>query len=163
MSSGTWFGRIRALDVRVWAAIAATILLVAGVMWVVPTTPTSQSFTFDSPRRTIEHALPMELGKPVEGSIVDGSDTEFYRIMPLETSSHLDVRMTTGSAEMIPGMRIFDGARALIQDKTAEYTQQPGADIDASFLAQSGMTYYLQVSSQRNTTGPYTLTVSVRP
>ena len=162
MSSGTLFGRIRGLDVRLLAAIAATILLVAGVMWVVPTTPTSQSFTFDTPRRTIENARPIELGKPAEGSIVDGSDMEFYRIVPLQTSSQLEVRMTTGSPEMIPGLRIFDGAKALIQDKTAEYAQRPGADIDTSFLAQSGMTYYFQVFGQRNTTGPYTVTVTVR-
>jgi hypothetical protein len=156
------FGRIRAVDVRLLAAIAATLMLVIGVMWVVPTTPTSKSFTFDTARRTIEHARPMELGKPVEGSIVDGSDTEFYRITPLPNSLRLDVRMQNGSPKMIPAMRVFDAAKNLIQDKTAEYVRRPGADIDCSFLAQSNMTYYVQVFSQRNTTGPYTLTATVR-
>lgn len=162
MASDTWFGRIRSVDVRLLAAIAATLLLVFGVMWVVPTTPTSQTFTFDGVRRNIEHARPIELGKPVEGSIVDGSDLEFYRIPPLQTSYRLDVQLVNGSPQMIPALRIFDAATSLMQDKSAEYLRKPGANIEASFLAQSNTFYYVQVLSQRNTTGPYTLTVSIR-
>jgi hypothetical protein len=162
MPSQTWFGRIRSVDVRLLAAIAAAIMLVFGVMWVVPTTPTSKSFTFDGVRRSMEHARPIDLGKPVEGSIVDGSDMEFYRIAPLPSSYRLDLRLTTGSAKLIPALRIFDAAKSLVQDNAAEYVRKPGADIDASFLAQSNTIYYVQVLSQRNTTGSYTLTVSIR-
>jgi hypothetical protein len=157
-----WFGRIRSADVRLLAAIAATLMLVIGVMWVVPTTPTSNSFTFDTARRGISSARPVELAKPVEGTIVDGSDTEFYRINPLKSSYRLDVHMANGSPKLIPGLRVFDTAQNLVQDKSAEYVRKPGADIDASFIAQSNTSYYIQIFSQRNTTGPYTLTVTVR-
>jgi hypothetical protein len=163
MPWNAWFGRIRSLDVRLLAAIAATLMLVFGVMWVVPTTPSSQSFTFDTARRSIESARPLDLEKPIAGTIVDGSDMEFYRIPPLQSSFRLDVRMTNGSQKMIPALRVFDATKSLIQDKTQEYVRRPGADIECSFLAQSNMTYYIQVFSQRNTTGPYTLTVTVRP
>jgi hypothetical protein len=162
MSSEGWFGRVRTLDVRLLAAIAATFLLVIGVMWIVPTTPNSKSFTFDSARRGIADARPIELGQTVEGSLVDGSDSDFYRIDPLQSSYRLDIRMTNGSTKLIPGLRIFDIARNLVQEHAVEYISKPGANIDSSFLAQSRMTYYVQVFGQRNTTGPYSLSVTVR-
>jgi hypothetical protein len=162
MSPDTWFGRIRTLDVRVWAAAAATLMLVIGVMWVVPTTPTSNSFTFETARRGISSASLIELSQPVQGSLVDGSDTDFYRITPLHSAYRLDVNMANGSSRLIPALRIFDASQNLIQDKTMEFTRRPGAGIETSFLAQSNMTYYVQVFSQRNTSGPYTLTVTPR-
>ena len=157
-----WFDRIRALDVRVFAAAAAAVMLIVGVMWVVPTTPNSKSFTFDTARRDISDARPIELAQTVQGTLVDGSDMDFYRISPLESSHQLDVHMTNGSPKLIPGLRILDGTRNLVQDKTDEYLRQPGAGIDSTFTAQSSMTYYIQVFSQRNTSGPYTLTVTRR-
>jgi hypothetical protein len=162
MHSETWFGRIRSLDLRLLASIAATIMLVAGVMWVVPTTPNSNSFVFESDRRGLANARPIDLGKPRQGSIVDGSDADFYRIGPLQSASEMDVLMTNGSAKMIPGLRIFDGERGLLQDKTAEYLKKPGADIESSFKAEPNRTYYVQVFTQRNTTGTYTLTMTPR-
>ena len=158
----SWFNRTGAVDVRLLAAIGATVLLIIGVMWVVPTTPTSNSFTFDSARRGMEDARPIELETLVQGNIVDGSDADFYKITPLKASYRLDVRMTTGSANMVPGLRIFDATRNLVQDKTVEYVRSPGSSIETSFLAQSSMIYYFQVFTQRNTTGPYTLTVNIR-
>src|SRR5262245_23071266 len=162
MASDSWFSRVRALDIRLLAAIAATLMLIIGVMWVVPTTPNSKSFTFESTRRDMSDARPIEVGQSVEGNIVDGSDVDFYRIDPLKASFRLDVRMRTGSPKMIPALRIFDSSRTLIQDRNLEFIQRPGADIDCSFLAQSNMTYYVQVFSQRNTIGPYSLSVSMR-
>jgi len=162
MASETPFARIRALDVRLLAAIAATLLLVIGVMWVIPTTPNSNSFTFDTARRTISSARPVEFEKPVEGAIVDGSDSDFYEVKPVQNPAHLNVHMSCGAANLIPALRVFDGAKNVVQEKADEYVRRPGGDIDFSFLAQANMTYYIQVLSQRNTTGPYTLTVTVR-
>jgi hypothetical protein len=162
MASETPFARIRALDVRLVAAIAATLLLVIGVMWVVPTTPNSNSFIFDTARRSISNARPIEFGRPVEGAIVDGSDSDFYQVKPVQKPARLDVHMSCGAANLIPALVIFDTSKNIVQEKTDEYVRRPGADIDFSFPAQSNMTYYVQVFSQRNTTGPYTLTVTVR-
>jgi|SRR5262245_11980536 len=162
MASETPFARIRALDVRLVAAIAATLLLVIGVMWVVPTTPNSNSFTFDTSRRGISSARLIEFAKPVEGAIVDGSDADFYEIKQVQNPARLDIHMSCGAASLIPALRIFDGTKNIVQEKADEYVRRPGADINFSFLAQPNMTYYIQVFSQRNTTGPYTLTVTVR-
>lgn len=162
MALNTWFSRIRNLDVRVLASIGATLLLVGGVMWVVPTTPDSNSFKFDETRRDTSNARPIELGRKLEGRIVDGSDVDFYRIAPLQSALRLDIRMTSGSPTMIPGLRVFDAKKALVEDKAPEYQRRPGADVDCTFLAQSNTTYYVEVFAQRNTPGPYGLIVSVR-
>jgi len=162
MAGESWFERFVRLDIRVWAAIIATVLLVGGVMWVVPTTPTSNSFTFDTARRNASTALPILLDTPLDGTIIHGSDAEFYQLEPLKSSYRLDVRLTNHSEKMIPGIRIFDAANNLIQDRSLEFVRKPGATIETSFLAQSNMTYYVQVFSQRNTTGMYTISVTMR-
>jgi hypothetical protein len=162
MASESFIGRLQKLDVRAWAAVGATLLLVGGVMWVVPTTPNSGSFTFDTARRGMESAKPLELAMPVQGSIVDGSDADFYRIEPLKSAYRLDVHFANGSQKMIPGLRVFDAAKNLVLDKSSELIRSPGGSANGSFIAQSNMTYFVQIYGQRNTTGPYTLTVSVR-
>lgn len=162
MGLETWYKRFLALDIRVWAAIGATFLLIAGVMWVVPTTPSSNSFTFDSTRRGMSDARPIEDGEPIQGMIVDGSDADFYRIAPMKAAYFVDVRLINHSQTMIPGLRIFDTRRNLLQDKTVQNIRNVGGSIECSFLAQSNMNYYIQVLSQRNTTGPYTIAFTVR-
>jgi hypothetical protein len=161
MASLRWLDRIRALDVRLLAAIAATLLLIGGVMWVVPTTPDSNSFTFDTERRSPSDARLIEPGSSVRGTLVDGSDTDFYRFGPFQAAKQVKLHLMNGSAELIPGLRVFDAARTLIADQTIDYVRKPGSDIDCSFSARPNITYYVQVLGQRNTTGPYTLTITV--
>jgi hypothetical protein len=161
MNRNTWFERIQAIDVRVFAAVAATLMLVIGVMWIVPTTPNSNNFTFNKARRGISSARPVAIENPVQGRIVDGSDADFYRIDAPEKAVRLDLRVTNGSATLVPAVRIFDSGEKLVVEKAAEYVRSPGASVDFSFVADSKTTYYVQVSSQRNTTGPYTLTVTM--
>jgi hypothetical protein len=154
------FEYLRTVDVRLLAAAGATLLLIAGVMWVVPTTPNSNSFTFDTTRRGISDARSIELAKPIRGALVDGSDADFYRISPLQSSYRLDIRLTNNSTTLIPALRIFDATKTLVQEKGVSL-REPGASLESSFKAQSNMTYYVQVLGQANTTGPYVLLVTV--
>ena len=158
----SWFERMRSWDIRIWAAIGASLLLIVGVMWTVPFTPDANNFTFDTNRRDVANARIIELNQPVTGQLVDGSDTDFYRIAPLQSTVRLDVHMANGSPKLIPALRVYDTSKNLIIEKSKEYLKTPGANLDGTFLASSNRTYYLQVFGQRNTTGTYTLTVSVR-
>lgn len=160
--SGESLTRIRPFDIRVIAAAIAAVLLIGGVMWVVPTTPNSQSFQFDASRRDVSAARPIEFGTVREGTMVDGSDVDFYRLDPAQGPRSIAVHMASKAPKMIPALVIFDAAGNLVQDKTAEYTRKPGADIETSFEAKPGTIYYVQVFTQRNTTGTYTLTVAER-
>jgi hypothetical protein len=162
MAYGTFFERMRSVDIRVWASIGASLLLIAGVMWIIPFTPNSDNFTFDTARRDIAQAAFIEIEKPVQGRIVDGSDADFYRIKPAQSAVRLDVHIANGSKALIPSIRIYDTTKNLVVEKSKEYIKRPGADLDCTFLAQSSMTYYVEVMGQRNTIGPYTLTVSIR-
>jgi hypothetical protein len=158
----SWFERIRSWDIRIWASIGASLLLIAGVMWTVPFTPDATNFTFDTNRRDVASARNIELNQPVNGQLVDGSDTDFYRIAPLQSAVRLDVHMANGSPRLIPALRVYDASKNLVVEKSREYIKTPGTNLDCTFLASSNRTYYVQVFGQRNTTGPYTLTVSVR-
>jgi hypothetical protein len=160
--AGAFFERMRSIDIRIWASIGATLLLIGGVMWIIPFTPASDNFAFDTTRRDVSQARIIEMDTPVQESIVDGSDTDFYRIKPVSSAVRLDVHMANGSKTLIPAIRVYNTTKNLIVEKSRELIRTPGANVDCTFLAQSNMTYYLQVFSQRNTTGPYTLTVSVR-
>lgn len=158
----TWFERMRSWDIRVWASIAASVLLIAGVMWTVPFTPDATNFTFDTTRRDVATAHLLEMDQAVNGQLVDGSDTDFYRIPPLPSSVRVDLHMTNQSPKLIPALRVYDSTKNLVVEKSKEYLRKPGADLDCTFLAQSNRTYYVQILSQRNTSGPYALTASVR-
>jgi hypothetical protein len=156
------FERMRSWDIRIWASIGASLLLIAGVMWTVPFTPDASNFTFDTNRRDVANARLIDLGQRIDGQLVDGSDTDYYRIAPLKASVRLDVHMANGSQKLIPALRVYDSSKNLVVQKAKEYLKSPGADLDCTFLAESNRIYYVQIFSQRNTTGPYGLTVSIR-
>ena len=158
----SWFERMRSWDIRIWASIGASLLLIAGVMWTVPFTPDATNFTFDTTRRDVANARPLEFDQPVNGQLVDGSDTDFYKINPLQSSVRVDIHMANGSQKLIPYLRVYDSTKNLVLDKSKEYLKSPGANIDGTFLANSNRTYFIQILSQRNTSGPYSLTVTVR-
>jgi hypothetical protein len=163
MAPSTLFERIRSMDVRILASIGAALLLIAGVMWTVPFTPDSNSFTIESARRDMVNARPIEFEQTVEGSLVDGSDVDFYRINPVSSSIRIDVHMSNGSPKLIPALRVFDSTRNVVVDRSKEFVRQPGASVDCTFLAQSNMPYFIRIAGQRNTTGSYRLTVSRQP
>jgi hypothetical protein len=64
MASSTLWERIQSVDIRIWASIGASLLLIAGVMWIVPFTPEVSNFTFDTSRRDVAQAQAIEMEKP---------------------------------------------------------------------------------------------------
>jgi hypothetical protein len=150
------------MDIRIWAAIGAALMLIVGVMWVVPSTPESNSFRFETERRGFAGARPIAIDNTVQGALVDGSDVDFYRLDPFLKAAHLNVHLANGSNKLIPAIRVFDAASNLVIEKGDDYVRNPGIDADCPFLAQPGTTYYVQVLSQRNTSGAYALTISTR-
>jgi len=151
MAAKNWLARVRSIDVRIIAAAAAAVLLIGGVMWTIPTTPDSNSFTFDPPRRDFSSARPVEPGKPIQGQIVDGSDIDYYRINSGTAGGHVQIHIQNDSATFVPGLSVYDSAKKLIEERPST---------DYSLATQPNTTYYLQVWGQRSTTGPYTLTVT---
>jgi|SRR5579862_1275182 len=150
MAAKSLFARIRKVDVRIIASAAAALLLIAGVMWTIPTTPESNDFTFDAARRTLSNARPLEINQPVQGQIVDGSDIDYY-LIHTGPGGPLRVHVEVDSGGMIPALDIYDANKKLLDEKLGP---------DDSLVARPNAAYYIQVSGQRSTTGDYTLTVS---
>ena len=151
MAATPLFARIRKIDVRIIASVAAALLLIVGVMWTIPTTPESNEFKFDSARRTLSNATPIEINHPVSGQIVDGSDIDFYRIRS-SNNGQLQIHVGNDSGTLLTALDVYDANKKLVGEKL---------DGDYSFIAQANATYYIQVSGQRSTTGDYTLTVAL--
>jgi hypothetical protein len=151
MAAKNWFARVRSIDVRIIASAGAAVLLIGGVMWTIPTTPDSNSFKFDAPRRDFSSARPVEPGKPIQGQIVDGSDIDYYRIRSSDKGGRVQIHVQNDSATFIPGLSVYDNGKKLIEERSAS---------DYGLETQPNSTYYIQVWGQRSTTGPYTLTVT---
>jgi hypothetical protein len=150
MGEKSWLARIRTIDVRLIAAAAASLLLIVGVMWTIPTTPESNSFTFDAARRNLSNARPIEINKPIPGEIVDGSDIDYFRINS-GAGGRLQIHVRKDSGTLAPALDVYDAAKKIIAEKLGP---------DYGFAGQPNTTYYIQVWGQRNTTGQYTLTVN---
>lgn len=150
MAAASLFARIRNIDVRIIASAAAALLLIVGVMWTIPTTPESNEFTFDSARRSLSNAKPIKINQPIAGQIVDGSDIDYYQIRS-STNGQLQIHVANDSGNLLTAIDVYDANKKLVGEKL---------DGDYSFVARTNVTYYIQVSGQRSTTGDYTLTVS---
>jgi|SRR5213593_1339555 len=150
MTAKNWFAGIRTIDIRLIAAAGAALLLIGGVMWTIPTTPDSNSFTFDLPRRDFASARPLEMNKPVRGRIVDGSDIDYYRLSS-GSGGRFQIHVRTDSDTFSPALDVYDATKKLIDAKLGP---------DDSLVAQPGTVYYIQLSGQHGTTGPYTLIVN---
>src|SRR2546428_9801539 len=153
MAPRNWFAGIRTIDIRLIAAAGAAVLLIGGVMWTIPTTPDSNSFTFDLSRRDFSSARPLEINKPVQGRIVDGSDVDYYRFSS-RSGGRFQIHVRSDSGTLIPALDIYDATKKLIDEKLSA---------DDSLVAQPNTVYYIQISGQRSTIGPYTLIVNDSP
>ena len=150
MAATNWLARIRAIDVRLIAAVGAAILLIIGVMWTIPNTPESNSFTFDAARRDLSNARPVEINKPIAGEIVDGSDIDYYRINS-GAGGHLQIHIQNDSGTLLPALDVYDARKKIIEEKLGP---------DYGLVGQPNTTYYIQVWGQRSTVGQYTLTIN---
>jgi hypothetical protein len=152
MAANSLVARVKNIDVRIIAAAAAALLLVVGVMWTIPTTPESNEFKFDSARRNLSNARPIEMNQAVLGQIVDGSDIDYYQVRS-GPGGRLHIHITANSATLAPAIDVYDANKKLVDEKLGP---------DYSFVAQPGTTYYIQVSGQRSTTGDYILTIDMK-
>src|SRR2546426_2276745 len=110
MAPRNWFAGIRTIDIRLIAAAGAAVLLIGGVMWTIPTTPDSNSFTFDLPRRGFSGARAIEINKPDQGKLVDGNDIDYYRVRS-RPRGRFYIHVSTESAKLAPAPHIYRAAK----------------------------------------------------
>jgi len=159
MASGNWFGRLRGIDIRLVAAIGATLLLIFAIAVTLPNGPDSGNVIFDpAPRHDISHAERVELAKPIESRIMRDKDADFYQVKSAGASGFLTVHVNNESKTFIPEVRVFDINR---KSNGESHADAPGANLEYRFPAQPDTTYYIQVWGQQGTVGTYILMVSV--
>ncbi len=121
--------------------------------------PTGVKGQEHEPNNDFNHANEIAVGDKITASIADASDTDFYQF---KTSSGprdiFQVSVENGGITLYPYVAVYDGNRHKIAE-TNQYLREALAQLDSPFSAQSGSTYYVQVSGLAGTSGSYTLLV----
>jgi len=113
---------------------------------------------FDSfePNDDIMSARRITVGQPLEANIMDGDDTDYYSFVGPRTGT-VSIDITNRSATLIPALSTF--TQDLRSSGFGPDIRTAGASLHHTLPVEAGLTYYLQVWSQANSSGDYTLTV----
>jgi hypothetical protein len=111
---------------------------------------------FDSyePNDDILSAKPVALGTPIEASVMDGMDSDWFRITGA-TQKTMHVTFENLSTTLKPDVKTFSSTKSQTNEK---YDGTPGANLDFSFDVDPGKDFYLQVVP--GGAGKYRLTVA---
>jgi hypothetical protein len=111
------------------------------------------------PNGTLAMANPIAVNKAVEGTIVArrGDEDTFRFVSPPAPRDVLAIRIWNVSADLIPGLRVYNTNNQMIANAKAELG--PGSPLTQYLSSAPNSTFYLQVSGLRSTAGAYELTV----
>ena len=109
------------------------------------------------PNDDILHPAIIALNTPINASIMDEADTDFYQFKTTAQSGQIKVSIENRSATLAPGINLFDANKSLIVG--GQYNDTKGANLEYLLSAQTNATYYLQVYG-RWSSGDYTLTLT---
>jgi hypothetical protein len=113
---------------------------------------------FDSyePNDDIFNAPRITLGSTITANIMDGKDTDFYSFVSPRTGT-VSIVISNRSTTLIPALSTF------FPDKRSSGfgpdVRTPGLNLRHTIDVQQGQTYFIQVWSQANTAGEYSLLV----
>ena len=129
-----------------------------GITWGEYTLTMRQLKAFDAyePNDDIFSAKTIVAGRPIEANIMDADDTDYYSfVAPRSGLVTIDIR--NRSATLIPALSTFHPDRS--SSGFGPDVRTPGGNLKHAIEVQEGQTYYIQVWSQSQTVGEYTLTV----
>jgi len=111
---------------------------------------------FDSyePNDDILSAKSVAIGTPIEASVMDGMDSDWFRITGM-TQKTVHVTLENLSTTLKPDVKTFSWSKSQTNEK---YDGTPGANLDFSFDVDPGKDFYLQVLP--GGIGKYRLTVT---
>jgi hypothetical protein len=115
-----------------------------------------KAFDAYEPNDDIYNARRIALGERVEANIMDSADTDYYLFVAARSGT-LTVNIRNRSVTLIPALSTF------APDKSSTGfgpdIRTPGASLRHTIQVQENQTYYIQVWSQANSAGDYSLTV----
>ena len=115
---------------------------------------------FDSyePNDNILTAKDAELGSPINASLMDSNDRDYYRIH--SSGNAVLVSLKNNSPDLQPQIQIWRGDKSYLWGN-ANYGHQvtPSQDVEKSFETERGETYYVSIASLGGS-GEYTLFIA---
>lgn len=120
------------------------------------TIKTLKGFDRYEPNDDIYSATKIALGTPIDASIMDPDDTDYYSFVSPRNGT-LSIDIQNRSDTLVPALSTFSPDM-----RTSGFgpdVDRPGANLHHTILAQEGLTYYIQVWSQGKTAGDYSVKV----
>ncbi len=114
-----------------------------------------KAFDHFEPNDQIFDAHKISLGETLDANVMDGKDTDYYSFDSPKTGS-VTIDVANRSAQLIPAITTFNPD---LQPHIFAPTLSPGESLHHTIQVQQGQTYYIEVSSQANTYGDYSLIV----
>lgn len=114
----------------------------------------TRSFDTYEPNDDIYNAPRITLGTAVEASIMDANDTDYYSFVSPRTGT-VSILITNRSKTLIPALSTF--YPDMRSSGFGPEVRTPGLNLRHTIEVQENKTYYIQVWSQANTAGEYSL------
>jgi hypothetical protein len=115
-----------------------------------------KSYDAYEPNDDIYHASRITLGSAVQASLMDANDTDYYSFVSPRTGT-VSIAITNRSATLIPALSTFHPD--MRSSGFGPDVRTPGLNLRHTMEVQANQVYYLQVWSQSNTAGEYSLVV----
>jgi hypothetical protein len=126
-------------------------------LYTVEVTPLKR-FDAHEPNDDIFNARPIAMGQDVAANIMDKSDTDYYSFEAPRTGK-VRLKVTNRSLTLIPALSTF--APDMRSTGFGPDVRVRGGNLEHSMEVEEGKKYFLQVWSQADTAGEYTLRVEM--
>jgi hypothetical protein len=101
-------------------------------------------------------ASKIETGQAIEANIMDAQDTDYYSFVSPRTGT-VNIEIQNRSTTLVPALTTFTSDTRY--SGFGPDVTKPGAGLRHTMAVQENLTYYVQVWSQADTAGSYTLII----
>jgi tetratricopeptide (TPR) repeat protein len=115
-----------------------------------------RAFDNYEPNDDIFNARRIELGRAIEANIMDSEDTDYYSFIAAHTGP-VNVTIHNRSTTLIPALTTYSSE--MRNTGFGPDIRTPGAHLRHSFDVVESQMYYIQVWSENNTAGEYSVTI----
>jgi hypothetical protein len=116
-----------------------------------------RAFDAYEPNDEIFSARAIEIGKTIDANIMDKSDTDYYSF-ETPRAGKIKVVIQNHSPTLMPALATFNPD--MRSSGFGPDVRTPGGNLEHSFEVEANKKYFVQVWSQANTAGDYSLTLT---
>lgn len=121
---------------------------------------TGKAYDSFEPNERILDAKPLQRGKTIDASVMDGQDVDYYALGPSESDEDVILRIENTSNTLHPSLTVFDGQKNGIK---TTYSTTAGADVEVKISVAAKQKIYVRVHDYYSKArGSYRLTATVK-